>query len=208
MKQVQRLRISFAKYSDAKLDVVTAHILKCMKDNPDFPTPIPTLAELGVALENYRTALRNAQSRASLSVALKNEARRVLIDLLKELGLYIMSVSKGNLVVLSGCGYPLSKVPGPRTISPPGPVLLKIGDSSGKMEASVKPEKPSPTYLFQVTNVDPGGEAEPVWNSFGSTVNKFTFSGLQPRTQYWFRAASIGSRGQQIFGPSSSGYPV
>lgn len=207
MKAQQKLKISFVKYSDASQDVLTSHILKCMKNNPDFPNPIPPLVELETALGAFRIALVNSQTRATVDVAIKNQARRVLLALLKELGLYIMSVSKGNQLILSGCGYPLTKVPGPRSISNPGPVLLKRGDN-GRMDASVKPEKPSPGYLFQVTNTDPAGEVEPVWTSYGSTVNKFVFTGLVPRSQYWFRAASIGSRGQQIFGATTAEYAV
>lgn len=208
MKTQTKLRISFGKESDTNLDLIAAYIIICMTDNPDFPNPIPTLAEVVAALTAFRTALEDAKTKASASIAKKNQARRVLLGLLRDLGLYIMSLAKGNTVILSECGYPFAKTPGPRTISSPGHVYLTPGNSSGKMEASVKPEKPSPTFLFQISSIDPASGEEIVWQSFVSTVSKFVFTGLEPGKRYWVRAASGGARGQQIFGPVSSEFAL
>ena len=164
---------------------------------------IPNRSKIAAALVTYRTALENAKTRNPSGMPEKNEARRVLAGLLRDLGLYIMSVAKGNLVILSGCGYPLTKVRTPRTISNPGIATLVRGNSSGKMEASVKPEKPSPGYVFQITSTDPDLESETVWFSYGSIVNKYVFTGLAPGTKYWVRVAAVGPRGQQVLGPIS-----
>jgi len=208
MKTNPRLKISFDKESDSNLNFIAAYILICMTDNVYFTTPVPSLAEVSAALEAYRAALEDAKSRNPTSIAIKNEKRGLLLGLLKNLGLYIMSVANGSQVILSSCGYPLAKVPGPRTICDPGLASLKKGDSSGKMEASVKPPKPCPGFLFQICNMDPESGAEPAWISFGSTVNKYVFTNLVPGTKYWVRAASIGARGQQIFGPVSSEFAI
>lgn len=203
MKTVQTVKISFVKYRDPNLGVIAGHILSCMNGNPDFPDPIPVLADITTALEAYEKGLKNAESRAALDVRLKNEARRTLTLLLKELGLYIISVAKGDVVMMERSGFPLSKVPSPRTTSNPGPVTLKRGNSSGKMEAFIKPERPSHSYLFQITNSDPAlGEVS--WDSYGSTVNKFVFTGLVRGSQYWVRVVAIGPRGQQVTGPNST----
>lgn len=207
MKTVQTVKTSFARYADANVEVATGHILSSMDGNPNFPGPIPVIAQITSAAEVYHNALLAAQSRAPQDIRVKNDARRTLTQLLKELGLYIIAAAKGDVIMMSTTGFPLSKVPSPRTTTNPGPVTLRRGNSSGKMEALIKPEKPSPGYLFQITNSDPAlGEVS--WNSHGSTVNKFVFTGLVRGSQYWVRAVAIGPRGQQVTGPYSSDIAV
>jgi hypothetical protein len=199
MNYAPKLRTSFKKFKDADLDLVAAFIIISMKDNPNFLDPVPPIIQIEAALDIYRKALEAAKSRASLSVVNKNKARQVLESLLSDLALYIMSVAKGELAVLASTGFPLTKAPTPRSISDPGPVSLNKGKTSGLMDASVKPEKPAPGYLFQISSTDPAGEGETVWNSFGSTANKFTFIGLTAGSKYWVRVAAVGARGQQFF---------
>lgn len=203
MKTVQTVKTSFARYTDANVEVTASHILSKMDGNPNFPGPIPVLAEISDALEVYDNALMAAQSRAPQDIRVKNEARRNLTLLLKELGLYIIATAKGDVIKMATSGFSLSKVPSPRITDNPGPVILKQGNSSGKLEALIKPERPSPSYLFQITSSDPAlGEVS--WNSYGSTVNKFVFTGLVRGATYWVRAVAIGGRGQQVVGAYSS----
>ncbi|HEY8661587.1 MAG TPA: hypothetical protein VIL78_21300 [Hanamia sp.] len=199
MKQLQKLRINFSKYTDANLDLITAFILICMTGNPYFLNPVPPLAEIQAALVKYRAALESAKTRASLSVAEKNEARQELEGLLKDLGLFIMSAAKGNLAVLVSSGYPLTKVPEPRIITNPGYVFLQKGISSGLLEASVKPEKPAASYLYQICSTDPESGTEPVWISYVATSGKYVFTNLQPGKKYWVRIAAVGARGQVAY---------
>ena len=204
----QKLKTGFSRYTDTVVDLLTAYILICMTGNTYFPNPTPTLAQLAESLARFRSALEGAKTRASLAIAQKNAARQELESLLKALGLYIMSVASGDGLALASTGYPMTKVPGPRTISNPGFVSLGRGDSSGEMVASVKPEQPSPGYIFQISNADPAAEGETVWNSMGSTVNKCRFTGLVSGSKYWVRVIAIGARGQMVLGPVSSEFAV
>jgi hypothetical protein len=204
----QKLKTGFSRFTDTVFDLLTAYILICMTGNANFPTPIPILAEIEAALANFRTALEGAKTRASLAIAQKNAARRELEFLLKSLGLYLMSVANGDAVALASTGYPMTKVPGPRTISNPGFVTLDKGDSSGEMVASVKPDQPSPGYIFQISSTDPTAEGETVWNSSGSTVNKYKFTGVVPGKKYWVRVIAVGSRGQMVYSPISAEFAI
>lgn len=118
----------------------------------------------------------------------------------------IIGNANGNSEMLNSTGYPIAKIPVPRTIGNPGTVFLKPGISSGMMEASVKPEKPASTYLFQITGINPESEEKVEWSSYGSTVSKFVFTDLVPRKQYWIRVMGVGERGQRAAGPVFSAY--
>jgi hypothetical protein len=204
----QKLKINFSRSTDTVVDLLTAYILICMTGNTYFPNPTPTLTQLAESLSSFRNALEDAKTRASLAIAQKNAARRELESLLKALGLYIMSIANGDVVALASTGYPMTKVPGPRTISNPGFVSLEKGDSSGEMVASIKPDKPSPGYIYQISSTDPAAEGETVWNSFGSTANKCRFTGLVPGSKYWVRVIAIGARSQMAYSPVSSEFAI
>lgn len=204
MKRISTIRVSFTKHSDANVKVAAGHIVQCMTNNPDFPEPLPLVGQITTALEVYRVALANAQSRAVLDIKIKNEARRELTALLRELGLYIISVAKGDEMMMRRTGFPMTKPGTPQTVTNPGIPKLARGSSSGMMEATIKPERKSRSYLFQITDSDPANGIQVTWQSYGSTTNKHVFSGLMRGTQYWVRVVAIGSRGQQVCGPHTS----
>jgi hypothetical protein len=55
--------------------VVAQNIQKRMTGNPSFPSPIPTLAELGTAINDLQSAETLALGRAKGAVTLRNEKR-------------------------------------------------------------------------------------------------------------------------------------
>ena len=199
-----KLKLGLAKESDSNVSILAAFILTCLTNNLFFPTL--TLAELTAAVAAFAKALEDAKSRSTESVAKKNQCRLVLLQTLKSLGLTIMGIANGDSEMLNSAGYPIAKTPGPRTIGNPGTVFLKTGISSGMVEASVKPEKPAPSYLFMITDTNPESEERVEWISFGSTVGKFIFTDLVPRKQYWVKIIAVGPRGQRVAGPVFSTY--
>jgi hypothetical protein len=200
-----KIKIGFAKESDSSLAVIAAFIVTCLTNNVYFPA-LAGVADLAAAVTAFTKALEDAKSKSTESIAKKNQCRLVVLQLLKSLGLTIMGKANGDSEMLNSTGYPIAKAPGPRTIGNPGTVFLKPGISSGMIEASVKPEKPAPSYLFQIVGVDPESEERVEWSSYGSTVGKFVFTDLVPRKQYWIRVISIGPRGQRVAGPVFSAY--
>lgn len=201
-----KLKIGFTRNSDSLLSVIAAFIVTCLTNNVFFPGL--NIAELVAASTAFAKALEDAKTRSIESVAKKNQCRVVLTQALKSVGLTIMGIANGDSEMLNSTGYPIAKTPGPRTIGNPGTVFLKPGISSGMVDAWVKPEKPAPSYLFQITGTDPESEEKSEWNSFGSTVGKFTFTDLVPRKQYWIKVVAVGARGQRVAGPVFSTYAM
>ena len=204
MKKI-RLKTGFTKESDSGLAVVAAFIVTCMTNNPFFPN-LPDIADLTAAVAAYVKALEDAKSKSTESIAKKSQCRAAVLEALKNTGLMVMGIANGDSEMLNSTGFPIAKAPGPRTIGNPGPVLLKPGISSGMVDASVKPEKAAPSYLFLISETDPETAEKADWNSFGSTVSKFTFSGLVSRKQYWVKVVAVGPRGQRVAGPVFSTY--
>ena len=204
--KTQKVRTNFDRELDSPLAVLLAFIVTCMTNNVFFPNLGPTVTELAAAVAAFVKSLEDAQSRSKESIATKNRCRRIVLEIAGKLGRSINAEAQGDSEKLDTTGLPLTKTPGPRTIGNPGTVFLKPGISSGMLEASVKPDKPAPVYMFEITTTDPESGEEVIWISFASKVSKFVFTGLVPRKQYWVRVVAVGSRGQRVTGPVFTAY--
>ncbi len=193
--RTSKVNISFSVYSDANLETKAGLILASMTDNPAFTNPIPTLAELEVAVKKYSDALVAAASLGRINVANKNAIRQKLELLLSQLGMYVMYIANGDEAILVSSGYSLAKVPAPNYITYPGNVTLSNGITAGQMLASVKKVKGANAYLHEICTEPPTEDT--LWISNPSTRSQFTFNNLVPGRKYWIRVAATGA-GEQI----------
>src|SRR5690606_15045409 len=90
-------RIGFSKTRDKELQLIAKTILDAMTDNSNFPSPIPSLAELKTLLNDYSAKLAVAYKPGSREdKALKRESRRRLEACLQQLAYYVNSIAKGQ----------------------------------------------------------------------------------------------------------------
>ena len=80
----------FAKLSDANLDLRANQILTAMTGNTNFEDPIPTLSALEDAIAAYADALFDCRDGDRLKVAIKNQKRDELIDILHLLADFVL----------------------------------------------------------------------------------------------------------------------
>lgn len=197
-----KVSINFSTYTDSDLETKAEMILQNMTGNPAFANPIPTLAELQTATENYSVALVKAANLGRTDVAEKNKLRTQLELLLGQLGMYVMYIANGDAAILTSSGYSLTKTPEPQYITNPGNVMLSNGITSGELTSTVKGVKGARTYLHQIT-ADPL-TADSVWESTAGSRSSFTFQNLQAGKKYWVRVAAVGSGHQIAYSPNSS----
>lgn len=202
--KMQKININFDRYSDADFENKAAYILASMKNNPAFPTPIPTLVDVEAALTKFSADLTAAATLDRVAIAEKNKSRLELELLLGQLGLYVMFIANGDTAILTSSGYTLSKVPEPRYITNPGNVNLSNGITSGELVASVKAVAGANGYLYQVATEEPTDSTQ--WESNYSGRSKFTFTGLIPGKRYWIRVAVTGRDEQVAYSPVASQY--
>lgn len=110
------LKISngFTKMADAALYTRGSQILAAMTGNANFTDPRPTLAELQVALSAFNDALTNCKTGDRLEIAIKNQKRKQLIDLLHLMGDYVLFQSNGDGVIAVSSGFRIAKTRTPR----------------------------------------------------------------------------------------------
>ena len=197
-----KVLISFIKFSDSKLELMCNTIMQAMTGNANFINPIPTLPAIQDVLDNYSAALIDAASRDRNKVALKNQYRSELTELMRQLGNYVNTVCMGDVAKLTSSGFTLSKLPLPRHIGVPQNLIILQGINAGVMVAKVNPVAGATGYLFEVVADMPNKNSN--WAIFPSSRTKFEFEGLTQGQKYWFRVAAVGTNGQVVYGSEVS----
>jgi hypothetical protein len=193
-----KLRLDFSKMSDSDLEAKSLAIVQAMTENAAyFPTPKPTMPDFIASVSGYSTQLSKAASRDKDQVALKNQLRVALESILMQVGYYVSNTANGNVAILTGSGFDMTKDPVNRPpIGAPENLTLTNGINSGEVMISVDVVKGAKSYLFQYCP-DPLTD-NPVWESLPSSSRKMTLA-LEPGKKYWYRVAAIGPRKQVTY---------
>lgn len=192
----RKLQLSFGRLTDSDLLTKANHILESMLPNPAFPDPIPTLAEVQVAVDLYSAKLMAALDLGRVQVSEKNQARVNLEQLLYRLGLWVSFMANGVDAILLSSGFTVSKDPAPRNLDKPGDVNLTYDITSGTLISSISKGNAT-SFLHEITDVLPTSATN--WKSYPTSTRQFTFTQLIPGHQYWVRVAVVGSRKQLAY---------
>ena len=198
------LRLNFAKFSDSDMLKKAHQILQDMTGNPFFTSPIPSLADLQLAITTYSTALVNATNLGRLYVAEKNKARNDLELVLRQLGMYVMYIANGSDVVLISSGFDLAKQPEARSITTPGSVNLSSGITTGQLVAQVTAQAAAKSYTHEYTLYPV--TAASVWKANPSSRSKSTFNGLEAGKKYAVRVGIVGNNEEVAYSPIATSF--
>jgi hypothetical protein len=158
--------------------------------NTNFPTPAPSLAMLQEAITNYTADLAAAQYGGRDEKAQKNAQKQNLLGILRQLCDYVNSIAQGDVTILAGCGYPLSKEPQPVILGTPE---LKVQNgASGQLIASSPAVEGAVAYKHKYT-ADP---SSPSWPEILSTKASCKIIGLTPGQVYSVQMEAIGTNDQ------------
>jgi hypothetical protein len=184
----QKVATGFTSYAENALLVKSQTIVASMTDNPVYPTPTPTLADVGTAISNYNRNLSATPSKENTQE--KKQNRLILIEMLNYLSLYVTSTG-GSPAEWESSGFSLTSVPQPvGVLAKPQNFTVKPFQA-GSVKLSLKKIAGADGYCFQYAQVIAG---EPLaWVSVQSTKTKITIAGLVSGAQYAFRVYGIGS---------------
>jgi hypothetical protein len=191
--------LNFVHFADHALAAIAQLILSNLAGiaAPAFPTPVPTLAEIGDAYAAFAAALAAAASGNRADIADKNAKREVLVNLLIALARYINFTAEGDRALLLTTGYDVNKEKQPTTIGTPENLKIVNGDNPGELIVSVKAVKGAKSYVFEYTA--DATLAEGSWVSITSTSRKNVFTDLESGKTYYCRVAAVGPKGQVKF---------
>ncbi len=193
-----RITNGFDKLNDADLEAKANHIYASMNGNTIFPTPTPTLTVFQTAIDDYSDALAKAESGSAYDKAAKNQKRLELIDILHQLGAYVLFASGGLELNAISSGFSIAKNPTPSpAVTPAGNQKLVEGPNAGQLKYSFDKVPGARSYVYEYTP-DPITGAS-TWKSQGGTTRKTVFTGLESGKRYWCRVMAIGKGGQGVY---------
>jgi hypothetical protein len=186
---------SFTKTdTDAELASRTFGIIDGLTDNPDFPNPTPSLADLNAAYAAFTGALAAAAGGGTALTAAKNAARAALISMLRNLAGNLEATCAGNMQMLLGSKFPAWKTTRqPAGILPaPSNTSLDFGPLSGQLVGSVKPLPGAVVYNWRLFAASAPGV---ILQTTVSTAASVTFTGLTRGVDYTVQANAVGTAG-------------
>jgi hypothetical protein len=171
----------------------TNNIVQKMTDNPNFPTPTPSIAALTAAVNDLHSAETTALSRAKGSATVRNDKRATLVSLLQQLDGYVQGIAdatpQNGAAIIESAGLTVRKMPahGKRAFA------AKPGALSGSAIVTAVTAGPRSSYEWQYST-DGGKTWVP---APATTQGKTTIAGLPSGTTVQFRYLSVTPKGGQ-----------
>ena len=202
-----KLIVTFERLSEADFLAKTGLIIASLTGNAAFPepwpAPVPSLAQLGEARNAYESAYHASQSRDIFKIAQRDEARQTLTQQIKHLASYLETIAQGDTQILAGTGYDLRRdmVRGASTGLLPAPEAFHVahGGQSGTLELQCAKVPGARSYEIQITQGDPGVEANWKHVLTVATSKHILLEALIPTQSHWLRIRAIGSDGGGVW---------
>jgi hypothetical protein len=196
---VLRITNGFTRLSDPKLGSRASNIHLAMTGNPNFATPIPTLAAFQTGINEFLAASSEADNGGSYDKAVKNQKRDALIELLHSLAAYVLFTAAGTdnpELVAKSSGFSVAKTGTPSVLGAIENLQLKDGPNAGDLLVSFNTVVGARAFVYQYT--DDETLAEGSWRTEVGTSRKVVLSGLQSGKKYFVRLIAIGAKDQKI----------
>ncbi|MEP7238869.1 MAG: fibronectin type III domain-containing protein [Ferruginibacter sp.] len=193
-----KLKNGFNEMADDTLLTRAYQIVTAMTGNDSFPTPTPSVADMETIVANFFEALSNCTEADRVKIAIKNQARKELIDALHKWALYVMLQSNDDVAVAMTSGFQIAKAPSPAPpLEKPVAPVLQSGINSGQLLSKNKRVLNAVSYVHQYAT-----EAEMIqdnWKSVPYSKSSCVFTNLVPGTKYYCRLVVVGRKGQLVY---------
>ena len=179
--------------SNAVLSEITNVIIGAMGGNANFPTPTPSLSDLGNVSDTFTLAVGAAMNGGKVEIMARDAARASLVAMLRTLAAYVQLACNGDLSKLITSGFPAQRQPQPVGPLPvPGNLVLQNGANSGELKARVGAVYGTSSYNWRAATV----AAPTVFVQTAQTSGaNYLFTGLTPVTEYIVQANASGTAG-------------
>jgi len=162
-----------------------------------FPAPVPSMTTFKDGIDDYQSAVNAALSGDRVLVGQKNQAKDTVVDMVYQLGHYVLMTANGDRLIAIQSGIPLAKASTPSSLAKPADLKVSNADQEGQLLVSVKKVKAALAYMHQYST-DPDLKEES-WMSMTCSSRKCKLEGLTPGTTYFIRVAAIGTKDQIMY---------
>lgn len=159
-----------------------------------FPTPLPSLEDVTVAITALRDAATRAEAGGYVLTFEKNLAQEALDELMRQLTAYVQNVSGGDAETILLSGMEVRRGPEPK----PAPTQIQNlnalpSRTTGQIDLNW--DTLGQGVVYQVEQwMDGQDDDEGFWSKLATpSKSKYTVTGLNTGTVYRFRVAGIGT---------------
>ena len=182
-----------AASSDPALAVAIGKIIDAMTGNTTYPTPVPPLATVVAARDSFVAAV-NALNRSRTATVRRNQARAAMVQVVRDLGLYVQHTCAGDMAKLLSSGFPAQKPrrqPGGVLLAPQN-VRLRPSRVTGQLLARCAVLDQAKAYQWRFASA----LAPTVWTQLDPVTSaSITLVGLTRGTDYIVQVRAFGTRG-------------
>ena len=188
-----RVALSFTRKADADLIVFVRNVITMLTGNTQYPTPMPTLATVTTAVNDFEAKVHDALDGGKIPIATRNASRVQIMALMRQLAVYVQANCAADLLLLISSGFQAVRAPSPAgTLAAPQNPRLSLPSKTGELEFKFDRVKNAQNYSIQTASAASGPwEDEDI-----SSASRVTIGGLTPGEVIWARAAANGAAGQ------------
>lgn len=186
--------INYSQLREAELASFAKSVYQSMLNNSNFPNPTPAMPAVLAATDAYADALVAAATRDRVAISKKNKLKVDLLDVLRNLGVYVNLVANGSNEIIDSSGLRRSKDREPVTLEVPVISSVDQGKQPGSVLINCISTKGAASYLYQATPdpITPNS----VWKSLPDLRCKYEFNGLTEGALMWFKVVAVGTNRQ------------
>jgi hypothetical protein len=197
------VKLRFNRLSAVDKASLAQHVIGKMTNNPHFPNPTPSLANLSSAAK----ALADKQAEmdgSKVKTEARNRAEDNLDKMMRQLQSYVSMIANGDRQIILSSGM---DVRSPRTVrQKPGAVTditIKLSQFPGSIDIKWKGQGRNCVYRVWATTNPQDNTSWKLLNS--TTRQRITIDGLESGVVYYFRIVCFNSAGE---GPHSEVYSI
>jgi hypothetical protein len=167
-----------------------------------FATPTPTSPVFKDGIDELVTAAAEAWSRDIYKVAILQDKRLAMLDMVAQRGVYVNMIANGDETIVILAGYKARKKSAPRILTPPPAPVTRLGLQRGDVDAKIPRQDGFKTATWYIT--DDMSKPRSEWQQFNGETTRMTFTGLELGKTYFICVEIFGPRKQSLVSAISS----
>ena len=187
---VHRISLAFRRKSNTDLRAFTDTIILGFTDNPAFPSPPVSMAELTALNNTFANAIEAGMEGGRPATRNKSLARQAVLTALRTLAHHVETKIGDDLTVPLSTHFQLaSKNRAQRQLDVPVILSIKYGPTTTLL-VTLRGVPNARGYMFE-TSVD---LETWVYSSFSTKTRKAVIKNLTPGVLYWIRVQAVGGK--------------
>ena len=183
-----KVLLNFIKYSVAEKLAFYRNIVAKLSNNPTFPNPDVSLADVKTALDSFEASIVAARDGGHTATSAMHDNEKAADTLFRHLAHYVDKIADGDETTLFSSGFQVSKQP---NIRQKPSLAVSDGSRSGSVKLVAKAVENAKAYIWQCAKgALPTSDSD--WLPLTTTTSAhYELDGLTVAVTHYFRVAAV-----------------